>query len=119
MTNKETISRIKLNLFDMAIGDIIRAIKGGSLVGSFILSFCLIDYLAGIYRKNTSGYFKKIISKYFENYVPGYVWAIRCSLIHTYGIGEAMKEEKLDGFQLQHKNPENHKRIDSQEGKMI
>lgn len=76
MTNKETIKRIKFNLFDMAVGDIIRAIRGGSLVGAFILCFCLIDYLARIYRKNTSGYYKKIISKYFDDYKKGENMAI-------------------------------------------
>ena len=119
MNNKETIRRIKLNLFDMAVGDIIRAIRGGSLVGAFILSFCLVDYLAGIYRKNTAGYYKKIVHRYLKKYKTGYVWAIRCSLIHVYGTGDAMKEEKLDGFQLQHKNPENHLRVDDIDGKKI
>lgn len=64
MNNKETIIKIKLNLFDMAVGDIIRAIRGGLLVGAFILSFCLIDNLAGIYRKNISGYYKKLVHKF-------------------------------------------------------
>ena len=108
MTNKEKIKKIKLNLFDMAIGDIIRAIRGGSLIGAFILSFCLIDYLAGIFYKAQKRYYKVIIREYFENYDVDYMYAIRCSLVHIYGRADALGN---DSFFFQHKNPENHKRI--------
>lgn len=115
MNNKDTIKAIKFNLFDMAIADVIRAIRGGSLVGAFILSLCIIDYLAGIYRNADRGYYKKIVSTYFKKlnpkYDPNYLYAIRCSLVHIYGKSDGLDDANIR-FNLQHKNPENHLKID-------
>lgn len=102
----------------MAIGDIIRAIRGSSLVGAFILSFCLIDYLAGIYKEANKINYKEIVRKYLKNYKEDYLYAIRCSLVHIYGIGDAMEDVNLDSFQFQHKNPENHRKITNVNGKI-
>lgn len=114
MNNKDKIKAIKFNLFDMAICDVVRAIRGGSLVGAFILSLCIIDYLAGIYRKADEGYYKKIVSTYFKKlnpkYDPNYLYAVRCSLVHLYGKSDTLEDANIR-FNLQHKNPENHLRI--------
>src|SRR6266446_4536305 len=57
----------KKNFFDLAVADILRAIRGGSLTGGFILSFCTIDYLAWIEsgnNPNKTGRSKSIGKKY-------------------------------------------------------
>jgi hypothetical protein len=37
---------VKRSFFDLALGDILRALDGQSLVGAIILSLCAVDYLA-------------------------------------------------------------------------
>lgn len=103
----------------MAIADVIRAIRGGSLVGAFILSFCIIDYLAGILEKSDNTNYKKIIDDYFDDYNSEYMYAIRCSLVHVYGKADAMHIAGLNRFNFEHKRPEIHKQIDNIDGVIV
>jgi hypothetical protein len=114
MSNVEEIKSAEMKIFSYVIGDILKTIKGGALMGAFIQTFCLIDYLAAIARlannnQNAANY-KEFIEKYLRGYDPEKLYAIRCGLVHTYGQSERMKKAKLDGYIFQHKNPENHKK---------
>ncbi len=88
-----------------AVCDLFRALEGGCLTGAVTLSMCLLDYLAYLdspNKKNVSADFKRIVSKYLtpENasYRPDQMFALRCSLVHTYGESEALCKAGLDGF---------------------
>ena len=99
----EKIEVIKYNFFSSAVADIVRSISGGALTGGYILSFCCIDYLGLALhpeKTNTKSDFKEYIEKYLgqinQNYIKysDHLYAIRCSLVHSYGPSDAT--EKLD-----------------------
>ena len=65
----------KYDFFDTAIADILRAIDGGSLMGSFILSFCCIDYMGLALdptKKNTRSDFQSFVREYLGAINPKY-----------------------------------------------
>jgi hypothetical protein len=106
----------KYDFFDTAIADILRAIDGDCLLGSLILSFCTIDYMGlalNPNKKNTGSDFKKFVKVYMGSINPKYlgiseqIWAVRNSLVHTYGKSDATEKMNLD-FQLSHQDPERH-----------
>lgn len=107
----------KFDFFDTAVADILRAIDGGSLMGSFVLSLCCIDYMGMAIdpsrRKNSSLEFKQFVSDYlgtinskYKN-LSEYIWAVRNSLIHVYGESDATSKMDI-GFVCSHEHPENH-----------
>ena len=110
----------KFDFFDTAVADILRAIDGGSLMGSFVLSFCCIDYMGMAInpskRKNSSQEFKQFVSDYLATVNPKYknltnhIWAVRNSLIHVYGQSDATARMNI-GFVCSHKEPDQHLRI--------
>jgi len=86
--------QIKHVLTRMAFNDIIRASKGGSKMGAFILASCFIDYLAGFrYGKETTRKdYIAFVSGYFDKklYDPEKLYtALRCKLVHQYSEGGA------------------------------
>lgn len=106
----------KYDFFNTAIADILRAIDGGSLVGSLILCFCSIDYMGLALdptKKNTRADFKKFVGEYMGVINPRYVqlngeiYAVRNSLVHSYGESDATEDLKLD-YHLSHLHPELH-----------
>ena len=83
----------KYDFFNTAIADILRAIDGGSLMGSLILCFCCIDYMGlalNPAKKNTRNEFKQFVRDYFAAVNVKYqnldtqIYAIRNSLVHSY-----------------------------------
>ena len=102
---------LKHDFFDTAVADILRAIDGGCLMGSFILSLCCIDYMGMALnprkRRNSSADFKGFVTQYLGRVEPRYVglknhiWAIRNSLVHVYGESDATKRSKT-GFSFSH-----------------
>ncbi|MGA3038872.1 MAG: hypothetical protein ABSE64_15515 [Vulcanimicrobiaceae bacterium] len=104
---------MRKNFFDLAVGDVLRAIRGRSLMGANTLSLCVLDYLAylasakpgGIeenYKAVVDGFLKQIDARYDS----AKIWALRCSLVHTYAEAKAMKKAGLDGFYFMHLTPE-------------
>lgn len=92
---------IKYNFFSTAINDILKALQGRSLTGAFILTFCGMDYMGLALhpgRKNTKNDFKEYVKYHMGKYDPRYIqyadhlYAIRCSLVHSYGPSNAIKE---------------------------
>lgn len=96
----EKIEVIKYKFFSSAVADIVKAISGGALTGGYILSFCCIDYLGLALhpeKKNTKSdfieYLEKYLGKLNTNYIKysDHLYAIRCSLVHSYGSSDATK----------------------------
>ncbi len=116
----EIINQTRLKIFNYAIDQILKTTKGRAYTGAFIQCFCLIDYLSEMVKLNRdskkvkgSNHYKEFLSKYFKTYNKGYLWAIRCCLVHSFGTGTAMEDEGLGGYKLQHINPENHNKIET------
>jgi hypothetical protein len=98
---------LKYNFYSTVIADILKAIEGGSYGGAFILSFCCIDYfsvpIAHQQGKNKTSkddfklfvknYLTQVNSKY--NNLHDELYAIRCSLIHSYGESDATNKIQL------------------------
>lgn len=110
----------KFDFFDTAVADILRAIDGGSLMGSFVLSFCCIDYMGMAIdpskQKHSSIDFKQFVTDYLGDINPTYknlsehIWAVRNSLIHTYGESDATSKMNIS-FSCSHEHPEYHLRL--------
>lgn len=103
------ISFHKRNFFNTAIADILRAIDGGSKIGAFTLTFCLIDHLAWLEFGHTTdlkGHFSKWVEKrltphyIFYNSYGEELYSVRCALVHTYGPSKEMIKQKFEGYQL-------------------
>lgn len=107
---------LKKSFFDMSIADIIRAIRGGSLIGAFTQSMCSIDAMAYLYnalplegnRKNFEQWVSDFIVPLNKNCNPQILYAIRCGLVHTYGYSERMKQVRMGGVQYTHNNTKLH-----------
>jgi len=115
MTNLDFVKQTKMKLFGYAIGDIIRATRGGSLMGAFVQSFCFVGYLAEIAnlvkadkKSKDNVIYENFIEKYLPKYDAKKIYAIRCALVHTYGYSNSMNGSKLEGYSFTHKNPERH-----------
>jgi len=110
------VSAAKYRFFDMAIGDIMRAIRGRSLMGAFTLSMCAIDAMAYIRtplpKKRSRENFKKWVEDWMVplngNCPPDVLYALRCGLVHTYGYAEAMRNCGLHAFTYVHDQPQDH-----------
>lgn len=53
------------------------------------------------------------IDKFLLGHDSSRLWALRCALLHTYGLSKAMEKAKLSGYSFQHKNSENHKKLEN------
>ncbi len=109
---------LRKRFMDTAVGDVLRAVDGRALMGSVTLSFCIIDYLAYLRHtpgENRAGY-EQIVKDYLvpidARYDPKEVYALRCSLVHTYREADAMKAARLEGFFFVHRRPDVHLRHD-------
>lgn len=110
------LSLLKFSFFDMAIADIYRAIRGGSMMGAFTQSMCVIDAMAHIYNplpgKTGDLNFKEWVKDFMvplnKNCCPKVLYAFRCGLVHVYGYGRAMKSARVEDFAFIHGRPELH-----------
>lgn len=111
------IDEIKINFFGRSIADVYRAIDGKSLMGAHILIFCLIDYLAYLREGEKQYAYNRFVDDYLTKLNPLYngleIYALRCALIHTYGLSNAMKKAGLTGYQFVHKNSKLHLKNDA------
>jgi hypothetical protein len=94
---------LKYQFYSTVIADILKAIEGGSFGGAFILSFCCIDYMGNPLAqgagkaKNDKNDYKNFITDYLSEVNSKYsnlteqLYAIRCSLVHTYGESDATR----------------------------
>ena len=99
---------LKLKFYSTVIADILKAIDGGSFGGAFILSFCCIDYLGkplsilAAKNKNDKNDYKYFIKNYMGKVNNRYIdlvdhfYAIRCSLVHTYGESDASRNSNIE-----------------------
>jgi hypothetical protein len=109
LSNKDHIFIAKMKIFHNVVGDIIRSIKGGALMGAYVQCFCLIDYLSAIAQLANNDQigpnYEQFITKYLSSYDAKKLYAIRCALVHTYGQASRMKDADLEGYLFRHKDP--------------
>lgn len=107
---------LKFDFFDTAVADIFRAMDGGSILGSYILAFCCIDYMGVAYDpkvKNTRTQFKNFVKEYMGEVNSEYkdlsehIYAVRNSLVHSYGSSDATEKLNLVP-RFSHLHPELH-----------
>ena len=90
MTNEEKTKTIVESLTNNALGDIKKASLGGSKLGAFILSSCLIEAMAGfISGQDTAGDdYKYFVTHYMPTYDGIKLYKdLRCKLVHSYTEG--------------------------------
>jgi hypothetical protein len=96
--------QIKLNFFNGPIADIYRALDGNSIVGAFVLTFCLIDYLTWIEFEDEKQGYNKWIDKRLLNICYRHkaeeLYSVRCGLIHTYGPSKKILNQQFMGYHL-------------------
>jgi uncharacterized protein YutE (UPF0331/DUF86 family) len=89
----------KYSFLDSAVADVLRAVDGKLLMGSMILSFCLIDYMAHVISKEWSAKrfdFKKFVTENLREINACYktldneMYAVRNALIHSYGDTDSL-----------------------------
>lgn len=105
---------LKRNFFNTAVADIYRALDGRSLIGGFILTFCLIDYLTWIeFGDQKMGFNQWIIKRllpqndcYKER--DEELYSIRNGLVHSYGPSRKMINNIFAGYTLMHGEPDYH-----------
>jgi hypothetical protein len=97
---------IKRNFFNGPIADIYRALDGNSVVGAFILTFCLIDQLTWVeFGDKPYGYNEWINKRlvplnifYTDNAEE--LYSVRCGLVHAYGPSKQIIKQKFLGYNL-------------------
>ncbi len=82
----DIISRLKGSLRDVAYKEINLALKSGAIIGSFILTCCLIDRLAGLCycegRMVSGCEYKKFVNTYLHGYNDEDLYhSLRCELV--------------------------------------
>jgi hypothetical protein len=90
VTDEEKISAIVESLKMNALGDIKKASLGGSKLGAFILSSCLIEAIAGFIKgQDTTGNdYKNFVTNYLPAYDGDKLYKdLRCKLVHSYSEG--------------------------------
>lgn len=108
------IDYLKRNFFNTAIADIYRAIDGKSLVGAFILTFCLIDYLTWIEMGDIKFGFNLWIKKrllpqnIFYSEKDEELYSVRNGLVHSYGPSNKILKQEFAGYLLHHCQPSDH-----------
>lgn len=119
----------KHDFFDTAVADILRALDGGSLMGAVILSMCCIDYMGlamNPSETNTRSDFKKFVKNhmseanfiYSNDAIADAIYAVRNSLIHTYGMSDATEKMNLD-FVINQDKIDTHLKLDPLENRSI
>lgn len=106
------IDLLKRNFFNTAVADVYRAIDGDLRVGSFILTFCLIDHLAWIEYGDKHETYNKWVKKRLVPLNTAYkgndkeLYSIRCGLVHNYG--PSRWSEKFKPYRLKPCSPGEH-----------
>lgn len=87
---KELVGKLNKSLYDMAFGDIKRAMDGGSKMGAFILASCFIDAMAGYIKGGATcrSDYESFIVRFMKSYNPENLYKdLRCKLVHNYSEG--------------------------------
>lgn len=111
---KIDIDYLKRNFFNTAVADIYRALDGKSLVGGFILTFCLIDYLTWIEYGDQKYGFNQWIKKhliplnFFYTDRDEELYSVRNGLVHSYGPSRKIVENVFAGYRLVNGDPGSH-----------
>lgn len=115
----QLFDEVRHGFFHTAIGDIYRSIKGGCFVGTFTLTCCAIaalselewavenqDKLYGNVRDSDrvkfTGWLQRWVkdTKINPSCDPEFVYAVRCSLAHSYGTSDRLRNQNIGPFTL-------------------
>ncbi len=137
--NDDLYWRLRHAYFGAIIGDIFKAIRGGSTMGAFTLSMCSISSFAELWWCNKNQNFvdndgrnlakrkhlpddRDLFIDWAQKWLNGglidYIYdttalyALRCSLAHSYGWSRQLNNAALDGFRFCHRRPEKHRLTD-------
>lgn len=111
---KPDIAYLKRNFFNTAVADIYRALDGKSIIGGFILTFCLIDYLTWIeFGEGKKGFNQWVIKRLLPQNIfytgkDEELYSVRNGLIHSYGPSRKMIDNVFAGYTLLNGWPEYH-----------
>ena len=119
MSNKSKIDEAKWKLFNYAILDIIKSIRGRAFIGSFIQCSCFIDYLTYIALGNNGNLtsYTTFVKNYLNissnySYNPTFLWGLRNALVHTYGESSITRTNNIK-YSLTHATPDYHNEFDN------
>lgn len=113
-TEKPDIDYLKRNFFNTAVADIYRALDGKSMIGGFILTFCLIDYLTWIeFGEEKKGFNQWVIKRLLPQNIfytgkDEELYSVRNGLVHSYGPSRKMIDNVFAGYTLLNGRPESH-----------
>ncbi|MDY3557521.1 hypothetical protein R5W23_000047 [Gemmata sp. JC673] len=104
---------LKKRFFDTAVGDMLRALDGGALIGATTLGLCALDHLGYLRTGNGDpADFKLTVENYLTKLNPKYeaewLWATRNGLAHVHGAGKLVQQQKTRGALFVHFRPEHH-----------
>lgn len=116
METKNNLQQLKKSFFNTAIADIPRAIEGGSIIGAYILTFCLIDYMGWIEYGGGPRSFNRWVAQrmgpiqnhYQYDEIVSELYSVRCGLIHTYGPSRHILKKDYEGYRLNLIEPSAH-----------
>lgn len=119
---------VQYKFYSSIISDILKTLNCGALTGAYILSFCCIDYMGLAInpdKKNVKTDFINFIEQYLGRINKNYqlyasqLYAIRCSLVHTYGPSNATQELDFMPHLMFHTTSYLHLRMENEEGENI
>jgi hypothetical protein len=118
----KTITSIKSDYYSGVIRLILNCCRPESYMGALILTLCCIDYMKVPISGNTKK-IKEPFLAFLENYmsvsnkkylcaeIREIIWALRCSLVHTFGESDTMSKLSVN-FELTEENASAHLEID-------
>lgn len=131
----ELISEYKSQFFENNIGDILRAMDGNSILGAFILTLCSIGALSSLYSVTDIAFRTYSDKRKFEVWIDtwmrrfdspqtllypaGYLYAVRCALVHTYGGAAALDRIEIPAYTLTFDCPTLHMLHQISNGKVV
>src|SRR5581483_2787180 len=111
----DKLAILKKRFFDTAVGDMLRALDGGALIGAVTLGMCVLDHLGFLQTcRGTADDFKGIVNSYLKPhnavYDADWLWEVRNGLAHVHGLSKKMCDpvKGLDGVIFTHAHPERH-----------
>lgn len=112
----DDVDLMKRRFFATAIGDGCRALRGRSLVGTVTLAVCVVDALGHLSRLVPEGGIGKNFVAWADRWIvplrpscdASALYAVRCGLVHTYGLADAMTAAGIDGYTFVHSLPGRH-----------
>jgi hypothetical protein len=119
----------KHRFYSTVIGDILKSFENGAFTGSMVQALCCLDYLGLALSLDLNNHTSKDFKKYLMEYMgminskyaeySNEIYAIRCALIHTYGIAKATNEKVYPYFIYNSSELSGYKHLDMSNEKQL